>query len=175
MHFILGIFLNLCRSTKPWADPLSASSAIACTRWSLVAMLVPGILVMDCKPSAVRAASEVTVVTIHSVALENNLLGDPPDQKVAIFLPAEYAQRSNQRFAVVYFLHGFDDTAAPEVGQVVQRIIDPWMRSWAAPSGPRRSVQNRLAQRADTRAYMSCSNFDSGRKGWLIPPVESKH
>jgi hypothetical protein len=71
MHFILGIFLNLCRSTKPWADPLSASSAIACTRWSLVAMLVPGILVMDCKPSAVRAASGVTVVTIHSVALSD--------------------------------------------------------------------------------------------------------
>jgi S-formylglutathione hydrolase len=125
MHFVAGIFLNLRRSAKPWADPLSARSAIACTRPSLFAVLILGILVMACKPSAVRAASDVTVVTIHSVALENNLLGDPPDQKVAIYLPAEYAQRSNQRFAVLYFLHGFDDTPVPEVGQVVQRIIDP--------------------------------------------------
>ena len=125
MRFIVGILLNLYPSARLWADPLSARSTISCTRPSIVAVMILGILVMACEPSAVRAASEVRVVTVHSVALEKNLLGDPPDQKLAIYLPAEYSERPNQRFAVVYFLHGFDDTPVPEVGHIMQEIIDP--------------------------------------------------
>lgn len=108
----------------------------ASIRSSIVTVTILGILVMACGSSAVRAASQVRVVTIHSVALEKNLLGDPPDQQLAIYLPAEYSNRPKQRFAVVYFLHGFDDTPAPEVGHILQGIIgsDTWTRAAAFKS-----------------------------------------
>jgi hypothetical protein len=75
----------------------------------ITAAMTLAIVAMTCKHSTASAASKVEVVTVHSAGLEKNLLGDSPDQQVAIYLPAEYAQKPNQRFAVVYFLHGFDD------------------------------------------------------------------
>ncbi|MDQ4121136.1 MAG: esterase family protein [Acidobacteriota bacterium] len=53
---------------------------------------------------------------VHSRALENNLLGDTPDQQVAVYLPPSYETSPAKRFPVIYFLHGY----APE-NQVMER------------------------------------------------------
>lgn len=49
----------------------------------------------------------VIFAKVHGTKLEGNLLGDSPDRKVTIYLPAEYDQAPEKRFPVVYLLHGF--------------------------------------------------------------------
>jgi S-formylglutathione hydrolase len=44
--------------------------------------------------------------TVHSRALEKNLLGDSPDQSVIIYLPPSYDTTPTRRYPVVYLLHG---------------------------------------------------------------------
>jgi S-formylglutathione hydrolase FrmB len=53
------------------------------------------------------AQSQVVDVTVHSAGLEHNLLGDPADQPVSIYLPDAYAHDTERRFPVLYFLHGY--------------------------------------------------------------------
>ncbi len=54
-------------------------------------------------------AQTATVVeeTVHSVALEKNLLGDSPERSVTVYLPPGYAQSSRSRYPAVYLLHGY--------------------------------------------------------------------
>ena len=70
------------------------------------------------------AQSQVVEVTIHSAALEKNLLGDPTDQRAAIYLPASYDQEHDKRFATIYFLHGFADTPVLGVAKILQPYMD---------------------------------------------------
>jgi enterochelin esterase-like enzyme len=53
------------------------------------------------------AQSQIVDVTVHSPGLEHNLLGDPADQPVSIYLPDAYAHDTDRRFPVLYFLHGY--------------------------------------------------------------------
>lgn len=46
---------------------------------------------------------------VHSPALEGNLLGDPADQPVVIYLPPAYHETS-RRYPVLYLLHGIGDS-----------------------------------------------------------------
>jgi enterochelin esterase-like enzyme len=46
-------------------------------------------------------------ITVHSKALEGNLLGDSPDRDVFVYLPPSYTANKNQRYPVVYALHGY--------------------------------------------------------------------
>jgi S-formylglutathione hydrolase FrmB len=67
--------------------------------------------------------------TMHSPALEHNLLGDPADQRVDIYLPPGYDARSNRRYPVIYFLHGLlgqpDDFTKPTFqGMTVEGALD---------------------------------------------------
>jgi S-formylglutathione hydrolase FrmB len=57
--------------------------------------------------SMALAQSQVVDVTVHSAGLEHNLLGDSADQPVSIYLPDAYAHDPEQRFPVLYFLHGY--------------------------------------------------------------------
>jgi S-formylglutathione hydrolase len=59
--------------------------------------------------SLAAAQSQVVDVTVHSPGLEHNLLGDPADQNVSIYLPEAYKREPGRRFAVLYFLHGYSD------------------------------------------------------------------
>lgn len=59
--------------------------------------------------SLAGAQSQVIDVTVHSAGLEHNLLGDPADQPVAIYLPDAYTREPERRFPVLYFLHGYSD------------------------------------------------------------------
>jgi S-formylglutathione hydrolase len=46
---------------------------------------------------------------LHSRALEGNLIGDPADRRVTIYLPAGYDEGS-ERYPVLYLYHGFTAT-----------------------------------------------------------------
>lgn len=48
-------------------------------------------------------------ITIHSKALEGNLIGDSPDREVSVYLPAGYQVNTEDRYPVLYMLHGFTD------------------------------------------------------------------
>jgi S-formylglutathione hydrolase len=50
-------------------------------------------------------------ITVHGKSLEGNLEGDSPDRDVFVYLPPSYATNRNQRFPVVYLLHGYGLTA----------------------------------------------------------------
>ncbi|HKE84823.1 MAG TPA: alpha/beta hydrolase-fold protein, partial [Vicinamibacterales bacterium] len=53
----------------------------------------------------------VEKVSVHGAALQGNLEGDSPDRDVFIYLPPGYASNRNQRYPVVYLLHGYGLTA----------------------------------------------------------------
>jgi S-formylglutathione hydrolase len=46
-------------------------------------------------------------ITVHGKSLDGNLEGDSPDRDVFIYLPPSYATNRNQRYPVVYLLHGY--------------------------------------------------------------------
>ena len=48
-------------------------------------------------------------VKVHSKALEGNLIGDPADRDVTVYLPPSYQSNPEKRFPVLYMLHGFTD------------------------------------------------------------------
>jgi enterochelin esterase-like enzyme len=60
-------------------------------------------------PPVVAGAKPVTIeqVKIHGASLEGNLEGDAVDRDLFVFLPPSYAKNKNQRYPVVYALHGF--------------------------------------------------------------------
>lgn len=49
-------------------------------------------------------------VKVHSRALEGNLIGDPADRDVTVYLPPSYQIDPDRNFPVLYMLHGFTDT-----------------------------------------------------------------
>ena len=47
---------------------------------------------------------------LFSPALEGNHIGDSPTRAVSVYLPAQYGASDDQRFPVLYFLHGYTDS-----------------------------------------------------------------
>ena len=52
-------------------------------------------------------------VTIPAPSLAGNLLGDPTEQPVSIYLPPSYDSSPNNRYPVLYLLHGFTGPNRP--------------------------------------------------------------
>lgn len=50
-------------------------------------------------------------IVIHSDAIEGNLQGNSADRDVYVVLPASYGSHPARRYPVIYYLHGFGDTA----------------------------------------------------------------
>lgn len=48
-------------------------------------------------------------IKVYSQALEGNLVQDPAERDVTVYLPPSYATNQNQRYPVLYMLHGFTD------------------------------------------------------------------
>src|SRR5437763_16872047 len=46
-------------------------------------------------------------IKVHGNSLEGNLEGDSPDRDVFVYLPPSYGTSTNQRYPVVYLLHGY--------------------------------------------------------------------
>ncbi|OYW82470.1 MAG: esterase [Asticcacaulis sp. 32-58-5] len=64
---------------------------------------------MACAPAVYAQTKPVVVekVTVHSKSLEGNLEGNSADRSVIVYLPPDYAANPNQRYPVVYALHGY--------------------------------------------------------------------
>ena len=80
------------------------------------------------------AQSQVIDATVHSPGLERNLLGDPADQTIAIYLPDVYRKQPQRRLPVLYFLHGYSDpTSRHDAGQLFQNLMDQLIARSLAP------------------------------------------
>jgi enterochelin esterase-like enzyme len=48
-------------------------------------------------------------IKVYSKAIEGNLVGDPAERDVTVYLPPSYKTDPNRRYPVLYMLHGFTD------------------------------------------------------------------
>jgi pimeloyl-ACP methyl ester carboxylesterase len=63
-------------------------------------------------------------VVVPTPSLAGNMLGEPAEMEVAIWLPASYAT-TTQRYPVVYFLAGFDESASTsQIGPVLEQLVE---------------------------------------------------
>ena len=60
---------------------------------------------------AAPAQARTENISVHGKSLEGNLEANSADREVFVILPPSYAKEPNRRYPVVYFLHGFGDTA----------------------------------------------------------------
>jgi S-formylglutathione hydrolase FrmB len=75
--------------------------------------------------SGQTSSSKLIDAKVHSRALENNLLGDPADQQVAVYLPPSYEAQPSKRFPVIYFLHGYStENQVMEWGRQFQGLMN---------------------------------------------------
>ncbi|MEI9814261.1 MAG: alpha/beta hydrolase-fold protein [Acidobacteriota bacterium] len=69
--------------------------------------------------AAFAQTGTIEKINVHGVSLEGNLEGDPDSRDVFVYLPPSYDANRNQRYPVVYLLHGYGrqaETWAPFVG-----------------------------------------------------------
>lgn len=64
----------------------------------LVSLVVPGFG---------QGKGTVEHIKVHGKSLEGNLEGDSPDRDVFVYLPPSYSANRNQKYPVVYLLHGY--------------------------------------------------------------------
>ncbi len=62
------------------------------------------LLFAETKP---ESKGTVQRIKVHGKSLEGNLEGDSPDRDVSIYLPPGYNAHRNQRYPVLYLLHGY--------------------------------------------------------------------
>jgi len=86
-------------------------------------------------------------VTIPAPSLAGNLLGDPTEQPVSIYLPPSYRSSPNNRYPVLYLLHGFTGTN----------------RTWIADSEPNSGEAPPESPDGDYgyRGYLDGANLDT--------------
>jgi len=72
-------------------------------------MLKPLLLRVICAFTAVPAGAQgVThVEVVPAPSLRDNLMGDPDERQITVYLPPGYDRESRRRYPVVYLLHGF--------------------------------------------------------------------
>lgn len=49
-------------------------------------------------------------IKVYSKAIEGNLINDPAERDVTVYLPPSYQSQSDKRYPVLYMLHGFTDS-----------------------------------------------------------------
>jgi len=59
------------------------------------------------KQKAPERPGSIEKIVVHGKSLEGNLEGDSPDRDVFVYLPLSYTKNRNQRYPVLYFLHGY--------------------------------------------------------------------
>ena len=79
------------------------------------------------------AAGRLVEVKVSAPALKGNLLGDPVEQSVAIYLPPSYDTLPAKRFPTLYLLHGFLGnnkawTAGGYQGMSLQPLMDEMIK-----------------------------------------------
>lgn len=100
--------------------------------------LCQGTLLSPAAPQEI-ITGKIIEETVHSVALEGNLLGDSPDRRVSIYLPAGY-ENSTSRYPVVYLLHGYPDTDQAWTSGVDYKPAIPAIMNRAVAAGKIRAM-----------------------------------
>ena len=97
----------------------------------LVAVLVP---VAFGQATAPAGEGQLIETKVSAVSLKNNLLGDPTEQAVFIYLPPSYRTSPAKKYPTLYLLHGF--TAGPGAftnggyqGMKLQTFMDEMIKS----------------------------------------------
>ena len=62
------------------------------------------------QPKLVTTHGSITEIVIPAPTLEGNLLGDPAEQRLSIYLPPGYDSSPDRQYPVLYLLHGFTGT-----------------------------------------------------------------
>jgi len=104
----------------------------------LLPFLLSGTFAQTTKRAPASARhGQVVYATVHAKGLEGNLLGDPADQTMGVYLPPSYSTHPSRRYPVLYLLHGFGGSGAgwfqsPEAGSprsapLLQNILDDAM------------------------------------------------
>jgi enterochelin esterase-like enzyme len=73
-------------------------------------------------PTATKPAGSLNEVTIESVALAKNLIGDKTERSILVYLPPAY-DTSTKRYPVVYFLPGFGDRSMDTSSEDINKLI----------------------------------------------------
>lgn len=81
-----------------------------------------------------EAAGTLAEFKLSSPALKNNLLGDPAEQSVAVYLPPSYQASPSKRYPTLYLLHGFTGnikawTTNGYQGMNLQPLMDEMIKS----------------------------------------------
>lgn len=83
------------------------------------------LLVVACaaaaSPAAAQGGGTVREMTFRSEALAGNRLGDPVEQRFAVYLPPSY-EGGTRRYPVLFLLHGIADS------------YEVWTRTWQIPA-----------------------------------------
>ncbi|MGQ9922195.1 MAG: alpha/beta hydrolase [Desulfobacca sp.] len=89
------------------------------------------LMVLASTLSALPAAARLETANFFSPALVGNLLDDPAQREVTIYLPPQYDAEPSRRFPVIYLLHGFKaknhhwtKPAGPGQGLQLQELAD---------------------------------------------------
>jgi len=79
--------------------------------------------------------------TVHSRALEGNLLGDSPDRSMIVYLPPSYERSPARRYPVLYLLHGNGGTGMDWIDGSYQGLnIKTTMDSLIAAGGSKEMI-----------------------------------
>src|SRR5262245_59637026 len=102
-------------------------------RW--IAMIAVLAAILSTQPSWSESPQKdgITQFTVPAAALRTNLLGDPPEVRVAVYLPPGYDTRPERRYPSLYLLHGYygdidyygirEDVPGPQ-GMQLAEVID---------------------------------------------------
>lgn len=66
-------------------------------------LIITGIIAQNPKGTKER-------IKVYSQAIEGNLIQDPAEREVTVYLPPSYAAEPSRRYPVLYMLHGFTDS-----------------------------------------------------------------
>lgn len=77
----------------------------------LLSLLLSGASMMAQAPQGTKER-----IKVYSHAIEGNLVNDPAERDVTVYLPPSYSKDPNRRYPVVYMLHGFTDSESKWFG-----------------------------------------------------------
>jgi enterochelin esterase-like enzyme len=90
------------------ASIMKSFRAVSLTVLLLILVAFSGTLTAQTQPGTGDIPKgSVERIRVHGASLEGNLEGDSPDRDVVVYLPPSYAKSPEQRYPVVYFLHGY--------------------------------------------------------------------
>lgn len=104
-------------------------------RFTLGLCLAAATAAVAAPPDSSLSKGSYERIKVHGRSLEGNLEGDSPDRFVSVYLPPGYNSHPNQRYPVIYLLHGFTDSDDKWFGLVKHFVNVPEIADRAMSSG----------------------------------------